>query len=227
MTPAEAGWRAGVGALRGADPREMTDADLIVVWAAIPVSTQVNAMTHIAAARKRGAKLAVVDVYRTPTMAQADVALVINPGDRRGALALAILHVLLRDGYADREYLSAFTDFDANVEAHIAARTPEWAAAITGLDAKAITGFARLIGRTPRRSLRPGFRLHAVAQWRSRDACGDVHSGRDKAPGGNRGGGGFSSTGSVQIGASTHLGACSRPADPETRVLDQSRIAPF
>jgi anaerobic selenocysteine-containing dehydrogenase len=68
MTPAEAGWLAGVGKLTGTDPREMAQSDLIVVWGGNPVSTQVNAMSHIAKARKqRGAKLAVIDVYRTTT----------------------------------------------------------------------------------------------------------------------------------------------------------------
>ena len=53
----EMGWVAGVGQARGADPREMAKSDLIVVWGGNPVSTQVNAMTHIAKARKqRGAR---------------------------------------------------------------------------------------------------------------------------------------------------------------------------
>jgi len=63
VTPAESGWPAGVGKLLAPDPREMADADLIVVWGANPVSTQVNVMTHVARARKaRGTKLVVVDV---------------------------------------------------------------------------------------------------------------------------------------------------------------------
>ena len=44
VTPAESGWRAGVGKLLGPDPREMAESDLIVVWGGNPVSTQVNAM---------------------------------------------------------------------------------------------------------------------------------------------------------------------------------------
>ena len=51
-TLADAGWLAGVGVKYGVDPREMQDADLIVVWGGNPVNTQVNVMTHIARARK-------------------------------------------------------------------------------------------------------------------------------------------------------------------------------
>ena len=85
VTPAKSGWQAGVGKLIGADPREMEDADLIVVWGANPVSTQVNVMTHVARARKkRGTKLVVIDVYRTPTVEQADLALVAQARQRCG-----------------------------------------------------------------------------------------------------------------------------------------------
>src|SRR5580658_6652221 len=65
----DAGWLVGHGIKRGVDGREMAESDLIVVWGGNPVSTQVNVMTHIAKARKqRGAKLVVVDVYRTPSI---------------------------------------------------------------------------------------------------------------------------------------------------------------
>lgn len=223
MTPAEAGWRAGVGALRGADPREMTEADLIVVWGGNPVSTQVNAMTHIAAARKRGAKLAVIDVYRTPTMAQADLPLLINPGTD-GALALAILHVLLRDGYADRAYLAKYTDFDPAVESHIGTRTPEWASAITGLATDAITAFAHLIGTTPRTFLRPGFgftrtqngaaAMHAVS-------CIPAVTGSWR----HRGGGAFFINWErANWGFDPTLAHALDRLDPQMRILDQSRI---
>src|SRR5438477_6795917 len=144
VTPAESGWRAGVGKLLGADPREMADSDLIVVWGGNPVPTQVNAMTHIAKARRaRGAKLAVIDVYRTPTIEAADIALVLRPGTD-GALALAMMHVLLREGLVDHDYLARQTDFDSTVEAHLADKTPAWASAITGLSVEEIVDFARL-----------------------------------------------------------------------------------
>src|SRR5271165_3137949 len=134
----EMGWRAGVGASRGVDPREMARSDLIVVWGGNPVSTQVNVMTHVARARKeRGAKLVVVDPYRTGTAAVADMHLAPRPGTD-AALACAVMHCAFRDGYADRDYLTRFSDYPAGFEAHLAVRSPEWAAAITGLRASEI-----------------------------------------------------------------------------------------
>ena len=108
----ESGWFAGVGKKAGVDAREIANSDLIVVWGGNPVSTQVNVMTHIAKARKgRGAKLVVVDPYRTGTATQADLHLMVKPGTD-GALAAAVIHILLRDGHADRDYLARLSDWD-------------------------------------------------------------------------------------------------------------------
>jgi anaerobic selenocysteine-containing dehydrogenase len=224
MTPAESGWRAGVGKLMGPDPREMAESDLIVVWGGNPVSTQVNAMTHIAKARKqRGAKLAVIDVYRTPTIEAADIGLVLRPGTD-GALALAIMHVLLMEGLADRAYLARYTDFGVDIERHLDDKTPQWAAAITGLSAGEIVDFARLYGRTERSFLRLGFgftrtrngsaAMHAVT-------CLPAMTGAWKHQGG---GAFFLNWDNWRLDCTLAYGL--DMIDPATRVLDQSRIGP-
>lgn len=154
---AEAGWEAGVGAIRGPDPREMAKSDLIVVWGTNPVATQVNVMTHITRARKeRGAKLVVVDPYRTGTAEVADMHLCLRPGTD-AALACAVMHVAFRDGYADWDYMRRYTDCPERLEAHLASRTPAWAAAITGLSVAEIEAFAALYGRTERAFIRVGY----------------------------------------------------------------------
>ena len=168
---ATAGWSAGTGRISGPDPREMAQADLVVVWGGNPVSTQVNAMSHISRARKeRGAKLVVIDPYRTGTAATADMHLAPRPGTD-GALACAVLHVLFRDGYADRRYLAAHAEDPAALESHLATRTPAWAAAITGLTVEEIEAFAALYGRTPRSYIRCGFGF-----TRSRNGAVNLHA---------------------------------------------------
>lgn len=153
----EAAWLAGVGRITGPDPREMAEADLVVMWGGNPVATQVNVMTHITRARKaRGAKLVVVDPYRTGTAAVADLHLAVRPGTD-GALACAVMHCAFRDGFADRAYMARYADDPAALERHLAARTPEWAAAITGLPATDIESFARLYNSTARSFIRLGY----------------------------------------------------------------------
>ncbi len=156
-TVCEAGWAAGVGRVMGPDPREMARSDLVVIWGGNPVNTQVNVMHHVSRARKeRGAKLVVVDPYRTATAAVADLHLMPRPGTD-GALACAVMHVAFRDGYADRDYMARYTDCPDALEAHLATRSPEWAAAITGIPAAAIEAFARLYGQTERAYIRLGY----------------------------------------------------------------------
>ena len=127
------GWYMGAGALHGSDPREMAKSDCVVIWGTNAVATQVNVMTHAVRARKeRGAQIVVIDIYHNATMKQADMGLVLKPGTD-GALACAVMHVLFRDGLADRAYLEKYTDDPHGLEAHLREKTPEWAADITGL----------------------------------------------------------------------------------------------
>ena len=154
VTLSDTGWVAGVGMKRGADLREIDEhSDLVVIWGGNPVNTQVNVMSHAMAARRRGATLVVVDPYRTGTAEQADLHLAVRPGTD-GALACAVMHVLFREDYADWDYLRRYTDCPDELAAHVRMRTPEWAAAITGLPVEQIVGFAQLYGRTRRSFIR-------------------------------------------------------------------------
>ena len=167
----ETGWKAGVGRFTGPDPREMAKSDLIVVWGGNPVNTQVNVMTHIAHARKeRGAKLVVIDPYRTGTAQQADMHLALRPGTD-AALACAVMHVAFRDGRADRAYMARHADVPEALEAHLATRGPDWAAGITGLSVAAIEAFARLYTSTQRAYIRVGYGFS-----RSRNGSANVHA---------------------------------------------------
>ncbi|GGF17691.1 dehydrogenase [Aliidongia dinghuensis] len=167
----DAGWMAGVGVKRGTDSREIAESDLIVVWGGNPVATQVNLMSHIQRARKRrGAKLVVVDTYRTPTAEVADLAIILRPGTD-AALACAIMHVAFKEGYADRDYMARYTDVPDALEAHVRDRDPAWAARITGLPEETIWEFARLYGRTQRSFIRVGYGFS-----RGRNGAAQVHA---------------------------------------------------
>ena len=220
----DAGWLAGTGVKRGVDGREIAKSDLIVVWGGNPVSTQVNVMTHVTTARReRGAKLVVVDPYRTASAEVADRHLAPLPGTD-GALACAVMHVLFKEGYADRAYMARFTDDPAGLEAHLATRDPTWAAAITGLDEAEIIDFARLYGRTKRSYIRVGYGFS-----RSRNGAAQVFavtclpavSGAWQYEGG---GALQSNHGLVRLDRTLVEGL--DVLDPTIRILDQSRIGP-
>ena len=218
----DTGWLAGVGVRRGVDAREMAKSDLIVIWGANPVSTQVNVMTQVAQARRdRGAKLVVVDPYRTGTADIADLHLPLLPGTD-GALACAVMHVLFKEGCADRDYLARYADDPEGLEAHLRERDPRWAAAITGLPEKQILEFARLYGRTKRSFIRFGYgfsRQRNGAMQMFAATCLPTVSGAWAHEGG---GAHYSNHGALPLDLTMIEGL--DIVDPETRILDQSRI---
>ncbi len=170
-TIARVGFAAGTGKVAGVDPREMGVSDLIVIWGTNPVNTQVNVMTHASRARKeRGARIAAVDIYNNETMKQADIKILLRPGTD-GAFACGVMHVLFREGYADRAYLERYTDCPAELEAHLATRTPEWASSISGVPVAEIEAFARAVGQTKRSFFRLGYGF-----TRSRNGAAQMHA---------------------------------------------------
>ena len=221
---AGAGWAAGVGSKWGVPPGEMAQSGLIVIWGANPAATQVQLMGLIKQAKaNHGAKLVVVDPYRTATAEKADLHLMLRPGTD-AALACAVMHVLFRDGRADRDYLSRYTDCPERLEAHLQPRTPQWAAAITGLEASQIEAFAKLYGNINNSYLRLGYgfsrsrngaiNMHAVS-------CLPAVTGAWK----HKGGGALQSTSGVFSLNRTLLDGLDVP-DAKPRVLDMSRIGP-
>lgn len=164
------GWGAGAGALIGADGREMADSDLIILWGCNAAATQINVMHHIAKARKRGAKLVVVDPYCNASAKVADMHLAPAPGGD-GALACAVMHCLFRDGHAARDYLAKYSDDPARLERHLQSRGPKWASRITGIDIDAIEAFAQLYGETNKSYIRLG-----IGFSRSRNGAVNVHA---------------------------------------------------
>ncbi|MBJ3774370.1 molybdopterin oxidoreductase family protein [Acuticoccus mangrovi] len=216
------GFIAGTGRLAGPDPREMRETDCLVIWGTNAVSTQVNVMTHAAAARKaRGAKIVVIDVYRNDTVKQADMGLVLRPGTD-AALACAVMHVAFRDGHADRAYMARYADDAAGLEAHLATRTPEWAAAITGLEVVEIEAFAKLVCTTPRTYLRLGYGF-----TRQRNGAVAMHAAASIATvlglWQREGGGAFHNNGAIYTLDKTLIEGTD-VVDPTTRRLDQSMI---
>ncbi|MEZ5659451.1 MAG: molybdopterin-dependent oxidoreductase [Burkholderiaceae bacterium] len=225
VTLADNGWIAGTGAKRGTDVLEIGEhSELVVIWGGNPVNTQVNVMTQAMRAKRRGAKLVVVDPYRTGTAERADLHLPIRPGTD-AALACAMMHVLFAEGMADWDYLRRYTDAPDELAKHVASRTPQWAESITGLPADTIVAFARLYGATKHsyirchhgfsRSRNGAVNMHAVS-------CLPAVTGAWQVPGG---GAMFGQTQIYPLNRSLIEGL--DVVDTSLRWLDQSRLGPI
>ncbi len=149
--------RALVGPL-GFDPEEMEHARLIVLWGIDPISKTVHTWDVIERARRRGAKLLVIDPYRSRSARRADQQLAIYPGTD-GALALGAMHIVLRDGLEDADYIARYTTGIAALRDHVAEWSPDRTADVTGLPAQHVVDFARAWAKSTPACIRFGIGL--------------------------------------------------------------------
>lgn len=128
----------------GTPPQDFAHAGLILAWGANVHGTNVHLWPFIEEARRKGAKLVVIDPYRTKTAGLADEHLAINPGTDL-ALALSMMHVILSMGLEDREYVDRCTTGFEELKAHVLRpeHHPERVATITGIPAEQIQSLAR------------------------------------------------------------------------------------
>src|SRR6516162_2362265 len=88
----------------GTEPEQFRHSRYIIAWASNIHGNNIHLWPFVEEARRNGAKLVVIDPYKTRTAALADEHLAIYPGTD-AALALGLMHVILRDGLEDRGYI--------------------------------------------------------------------------------------------------------------------------
>jgi anaerobic selenocysteine-containing dehydrogenase len=163
-TCCEAAWDATVGPVGGADPERVVQSDLIVAWGADLVATNVHFWAKAEIARKRGAPIVAIDPRRSRTARRADRHLQLKIGTD-AALALGVMHILVRDGHCDRAFIAARTKGFERLEAEVLPRfTPARTAEITGLEVGEIEGFARLYGTAKASFIRLGEGMTRLAR---------------------------------------------------------------
>lgn len=144
------------GVRLGTAPEDFVHAGLILAWGANIHGNNIHLWPFIEEARRHGARLVVIDPYKTRTAALADEHLAIYPGTDT-ALALGLIHVILRDGLEDRDYVERCTHgFDElKAQALRPEYAPEAVSRVTGVDAAAIERLARSYATAGRMGSRP------------------------------------------------------------------------
>lgn len=140
-----AGWKYTMGFKGGTSPEDTEHADLIIVWGGNLISTNMHQIVIAEKARKRGAKVIVIDVHQNRTAQWADWFIPLYPGTDT-ALALGMMHVLFRDGLTDEAFLKRYTVGHEELREHVRSYTPEHVSAITGVPAEDIEKLGRAYG---------------------------------------------------------------------------------
>jgi molybdopterin guanine dinucleotide-containing S/N-oxide reductase-like protein len=142
---AEAGgqaWKLVYGKKLGTPNEDFPHSRLIIAWGANIHGTNIHLWPFVEQARRNGARFIVIDPYRTRTAGLADWHIAIRPGTDV-ALALGMMHVILRDGLEDRAYIEEMTHGFAELRERVQEYTPERVAAWTGLTVSEVEQLAR------------------------------------------------------------------------------------
>jgi anaerobic selenocysteine-containing dehydrogenase len=151
---ASAGLTSTIGTGTGIDPEDIVHSRYIVLWGTNTVVTNLHYWPFVTEARRRGARLVVIDPIRTRTAEAADWHLAIRPGTD-ALLAMAMMHVIVRDGLVDLDYVTRYTVGYESLAERVRGYAPAEVADAIGLSADEIEAFAREYATTTPSLLRP------------------------------------------------------------------------
>src|SRR5471030_2694150 len=156
-TCCETAWDMTLGPVGGADPEDVVHSDLVISWGADLAATNVHFWALAEEQRKkRGIKIVVIDPRRTRSAKAADLYLQNRIGTD-AALALGIMHILVRDKLANRDYIAKKTLGFDKVERDILPKfAPKRVAEITGLKVQDIETLAAMYGKAKAAMIRLG-----------------------------------------------------------------------
>ncbi len=117
--------------------------DLLIVWGANPPCSSLNGMANLQQARENGAKIIVIKPQQQSDAAMADTWVPIRPGTD-GALALAMLHVIINERLYDKEFVDKWCYGFERLVPHVQQYTPEWAESVTEVPRQQIVALARM-----------------------------------------------------------------------------------
>jgi anaerobic selenocysteine-containing dehydrogenase len=148
-------WVMTVGPTGGLDVESLAYAKYIIVWGMNMVSTNLHAWPFVLEARRKGAKIVVIDPFKSRTAKQADWHVAIKPGTD-AALALGMMNVIIQEGLVDYDYVEKYTLGYQELKARAAEFPVERVSEITGIAAADIVKLAREYATTPPAAIREG-----------------------------------------------------------------------
>lgn len=141
------GWKAIMGDTLAPHPDEVMESDLILLWSTNVLATNIHLLPKIQEAKKRGAELWLIETYENPTAQLVDKVILVRPGSD-GALALGIMHILVRDDLLDQQFINTYVQgFESLKTDVLPAYPPERVSQITGLEVSLLEEMAVRYGR--------------------------------------------------------------------------------
>src|SRR5262245_15667275 len=152
----EAGLKSVTGVKLGTEPEQFRQSRYIIAWGANIHGNNVHLWPFVEEARRAGAKLVVIDPYRTRTAKCADWYLPINPGTDT-ALALGMMHVIIGEGLHDADYVANYTTGFEQLREKVKEYPPDRVAKWTGISESDIRKLAREYATTRPAAIRVNY----------------------------------------------------------------------
>ncbi len=156
------GIKATLGGSVGMDPERFEDSKLILLWGANPIVSNLHLWSRVQEAKRRGAKVVAIDPYQSLSAEKCTQHVALLPGTD-GALALAMMHVLIAENLIDRDYVDRYTIGFERLAERVKQYTPEWAARTCGLSVEEVVGLAREYGSTKPAAIRLNYGMQRHA----------------------------------------------------------------
>jgi anaerobic selenocysteine-containing dehydrogenase len=156
------GMKATLGGSVGMDPERFVESKLIILWGANPIVSNLHLWSRVQEAKRKGARVIAIDPYRSLSAEKCTQHVALLPGTD-GALALAMMHVLIAENLIDRDYIEKYTLGFEKLSQRVKQYTPQWAAAVCGLKSEEIVQLARDYGRTRPAAIRLNYGMQRHA----------------------------------------------------------------
>ncbi|MBX9925590.1 MAG: molybdopterin oxidoreductase family protein [Hyphomicrobiaceae bacterium] len=155
-------WLLTHGPTGGVDPESFVHCKYIVIWACNSISTNLHHWPFVLEAQKRGAKIVVIDSYKSRTAKAADWHICPKPGTD-GALALGVINSLVAQGLIDHDYVDQHVLGFPELKDRAADFTPEFVEQTTGVKAADIAKFAHEFATAQPSAIRIGVAIERSA----------------------------------------------------------------
>ena len=152
---------ATYGAKLGMHLEWFAESRLILIWGSNPITSSLHFWTIAQEAKRRGARLICIDPRRTETAEKCHQHIALLPGTD-GALALAVMHELIRLDLLDHDYLERYVDGWEPLRERALAWPPGRAAVVCGISAEVVRELALAYGTTPPAAIRLNYGMQRV-----------------------------------------------------------------
>jgi anaerobic selenocysteine-containing dehydrogenase len=139
------GYKYTIGGSIGTDMEQFQNAKLLIIWGGNPIASNLHFWMRAQEAKRNGARLIAIDPYRSLTAEKCHQHIALLPGTD-AALALGLMHVLIKEDLLDHDYIANYTLGFEQLKQRVAEWTPERVAQTCGITVDEVVDLARLYG---------------------------------------------------------------------------------